>query len=416
MSKIFVQIASYRDPELVPTIRDLIAKAKYPKNLTFGICWQRDETESLEEFTDDSRFRVKEVQYHKSEGLGWARNITQKLWKGELYTLQIDSHHRFVQDWDMMCIEDYNQSLEFSKKPIITTYCTPFNPKDDCSTWNPVPCLMSQYEFSSDKLLMSMPWYIQDYKSRTKVIRARTLSGHFLFTKGKFCEEVQYDPRIYFGGYTEETSMSLRAYSHGYDFFSPYRMIMWHEYTRNYRVKHWDDHGHKTEQIKVTSGERDILSRNLVRQLFGQEDHNIPFGVYGMGPERTLHDYEIYGGFNFKKCLIQDYTIKVKEAPNPTDWENQFIKTKFDLLCNWDLEFFKVLDFKKPKFLTFAVHNKNGEELFRKDFTIENEPQYVNLENGKYSFNLETNDKPNRIVMFLFDEDKQWSPRYEKQL
>jgi len=416
MSKIFVQIASYRDPELVPTIRDLIAKAKYPENLTFGICWQRDETESLEEFTNDPRFRVMDVAYHKSEGLGWARNITQKFWKDEFYTLQIDSHHRFVQDWDMMCIDDYNQSLEFSKKPIITTYCTPFNPKDDYSIWNPTPCLMSQYEFSHDKLLMSMPWFIQDYKSRTKVIRARTLSGHFIFTQGKFCEEVQYDPRVYFGGYTEETSMSLRAYSHGYDFFSPYRMIMWHEYTRNYRVKHWEDHGHKTEQIKVTSGERDVISRNLVRQLFGQENHNIPFGIYGLGTERTLRDYEVAFGFDFKKCRIQDYTLKVKDAPNPTDWENQFIKTKFDLVCNWDLEFFKVLDFKKPKFLTFAVQNKSGEELLRKDFTIENEPQYVNLENGKYSVNLETTDKPNKIVMFLFDEEKQWSPRYEKQL
>jgi hypothetical protein len=384
--------------------------------LTFGICWQRDETESLEEFTNDPRFRVMDVAYHKSEGLGWARNITQKFWKDEFYTLQIDSHHRFVQDWDMMCIDDYNQSLEFSKKPIITTYCTPFNPKDDYSIWNPTPCLMSQYEFSHDKLLMSMPWSIQDYKSRTKVIRARTLSGHFIFTQGKFCEEVQYDPRVYFGGYTEETSMSLRAYSHGYDFFSPYRMIMWHEYTRNYRVKHWEDHGHKTEQIKVTSGERDVVSRNLVRQLFGQENHNIPFGIYGLGTERTLRDYEVAFGFDFKKCRIQDYTLKVKDAPNPTDWENQFIKTKFDLVCNWDLEFFKVLDFKKPKFLTFAVQNKSGEELLRKDFTIENEPQYVNLENGKYSVNLETTDKPNKIVMFLFDEEKQWSPRYEKQL
>jgi hypothetical protein len=35
---IFVQIASYRDPELVPTIKDCISKAKNPENLVFGIC------------------------------------------------------------------------------------------------------------------------------------------------------------------------------------------------------------------------------------------------------------------------------------------------------------------------------------------------------------------------------------------
>ena len=34
--KIFVQIASYRDPELLPTIEDMLQKAKNPENLVFG--------------------------------------------------------------------------------------------------------------------------------------------------------------------------------------------------------------------------------------------------------------------------------------------------------------------------------------------------------------------------------------------
>lgn len=37
---IFVQIAAYRDPELLPTIQDCLAKADFPDNLRFGICWQ----------------------------------------------------------------------------------------------------------------------------------------------------------------------------------------------------------------------------------------------------------------------------------------------------------------------------------------------------------------------------------------
>lgn len=413
--KIFIQIASYRDPQLVPTIEDMIAKAKNPENLVFGLCWQYDETEPVDMFDGNPQFRVSKHHYTESQGLGWARHITNTLYDGEEYTLQIDSHHRFVQDWDSIVLEDFNQALMIADKPIITTYCTPFDPTQDESTWNEVPCLMSQYEFSSDKLLMSMPWYIRDYKERKKVIRARTISGHFYFTYGKFVTEVPYDPDIYFGGYTEETTLSVRAFTNGYDFFSPYRMIMWHEYTRSYRPKHWDDHG-KESQTKKTSGERDIFARNKTRQLFGTMNYNIDMGQYDLGTVRTLHDYEVYGGFDFKKCLIQDYTLKVKEAPNPTDWENQFIKTKFDLVCDWDLEFFKKLEFTSPKFLTFAVQNRTNDELYRKDFTIESDPQYVNLENNKFSVNLETTDKPTKIVMYLFDENKQWSPRYEKQL
>ena len=416
MSKIFVQIASYRDPELVPTIRDLIAKAKYPDNLTFGICWQRDDTESLEEYTNDPRFRVVDVKYHESAGLGWARNVTQKLWKDEEYTLQIDSHHRFVQDWDALCIEDYNQALQYCKKPIITTYCTPFNPQDDPSTWNPLPCLMSQYEFSSDKLLMSMPWFIQDYKSRTKVIKARTLSGHFIFTQGKFCEEVQYDPRVYFGGYTEETSMSVRAYTHGYDLYSPYRMIMWHEYTRNYRVKHWDDHGHKTEKIKVTSGERDILSRNLVRQLFGQENHNIDFGIYGLGTQRTLRDYEVEFGFDFKKCRIQGYTLKVNEPPNPGVWEEEFRTENYETRVDWDVQFFKDNLTEGYEFITLGVIDKFGNNLYRVDFKPDVNPAVFNYTYNSHICRYQSDNKPSKLVMYGFNKVSGWTPRYEKNI
>jgi hypothetical protein len=38
--KIFIQIASYRDPELTPTIKSCLENAKYPENLVFGICRQ----------------------------------------------------------------------------------------------------------------------------------------------------------------------------------------------------------------------------------------------------------------------------------------------------------------------------------------------------------------------------------------
>ena len=46
MDTIFVQIASYRDPQLLPTLRDCIAKATRPDLLRFGVCWQRDESEA----------------------------------------------------------------------------------------------------------------------------------------------------------------------------------------------------------------------------------------------------------------------------------------------------------------------------------------------------------------------------------
>jgi hypothetical protein len=416
--KIFVQLASYRDPQLVPTMRDALKQATYPENLIFGVCWQRDDTESLEEFTDHPQVRYQTFNYNESKGLGWARSKVAELWDGEPYTLQLDSHHRFEKGWDAMMIEDYQQALTMSNNPIITTYLSPFDvaSADSCRcNLQKLPSLMSQYEFSSDKLLMSMPWYIQDWKERDTVIKARTISGHFYFVDSKFINEVPYDPDIYFGGYTEETTMSVRAWTSGYDFFSPYRPYIWHEYTRQGRPKHWEDHGVKSETDK-TSGERDMFARSKTRQLFDQEDNGIDLTGYDLGTARTLREYELFTGIDFKKQRIQDYTLKVNEPPNSLPWDEGFITNKYDISINWDIEFFKNHQFKKPKFLTLGVLTKSDVELYRHDFQIETQPQYVNLENNKFTVNIQSIDTPSKIVMYLFDEEQGWSKRYEKNI
>jgi len=98
---IFISIASYRDPELLPTLRDMVMKAKNPELLRIGICWQKTEEESIEEFLYNDNVRIYECDWKKSKGACWARHIIQKnLYKNEQYFLQLDSHHRFLQNWD----------------------------------------------------------------------------------------------------------------------------------------------------------------------------------------------------------------------------------------------------------------------------------------------------------------------------
>ena len=51
--KIFIQIASYRDPELLKTLKDCVENSDNPENLVFGICWQHskeDEWDNLDEY------------------------------------------------------------------------------------------------------------------------------------------------------------------------------------------------------------------------------------------------------------------------------------------------------------------------------------------------------------------------------
>lgn len=416
---IFVQIASYRDHRLIDTVLDMLEKADNPNLFNFGICWQYGEDEDINKFDGLSNFRIKKYHYSESEGLGWARAITNSLLEKEELTLQLDSHHKFEKHWDTMMLEDYHQAKGFSEKPILTTYLTPFEYEKEAPL-DQAPCLMSQYEFSPDKLLMSRPYYIQDYKQRKEVIKCRTISGHFYLVDSDFIKEVPYDPDIYFGGYVEETTLSVRAFTNGYDFFSPYRQYIWHEYTRNGRPKHWEDHGTKESKgyavTKKTSLDRDVYARNKTRQLFGQEEHNIELGQYGLGSVRTLRDYEIYGGFDFKRCLIQEYTLKVNEPPNPPNWEEQFISTKYDLNIEWDVDFFKKQNISNPKLLTLGILNNNGQELFRRDFTKEKDGEYLSLTKNSIDISFKSVNAPSNIVMYMMGSDEKWSERYEKKI
>ena len=418
--RIFVQLASYRDPQLVPTMRDALAKANNPQNLFFGICWQKADVETLEEFTNHPQVRYQTYHYTESEGLGWARAKVAELWKDEPFTLQLDSHHRFAKGWDTMMFEDYIQANTISDKPIISTYLTPFEVKNHNKTGdkglNQTPSLMSQYEFSADKLLMSMPWYIQDYKDRNKVIKSRTISGHFLFTKSEFLKEVPYDPDIYFGGYCEEATMSVRAWTHGYDIFSPYRQYIWHEYTRADRPKHWDDHG-KESLTQKTSGERDVYGRKKTRQLFEQEDNGIIIEEkFGLGKVRTLREYEEFTGIDFKGQRIQEHTLKVNEPPNTVPFEEGFrIPEKVKTVIEWDPEHFKSQSEQEYKFITLGVLSSSGVELVRTDFTPETHRDILS-----YQINSTTVEVPDdklkglKILMYGMKQDDTWSTPYEK--
>src|SRR5262245_61036388 len=109
-SRIFVQIAAYRDPECQWTVHDLFQKAASPDRVTVGICWQylpdKDANCFVAPMPRTRQVRTIFVNALETGGVCWARNQTQSLWQGEEYTLVIDSHTRFVPGWDAQLIDE----------------------------------------------------------------------------------------------------------------------------------------------------------------------------------------------------------------------------------------------------------------------------------------------------------------------
>lgn len=297
--RIFIQIASYRDPELLPTLRDCIAKAARPDLLRFGIALQHDGTETLGEFTGDPRFRLFECDWRESRGACWARHTLQQFYDGEEYTLALDSHHRFQRGWDRTLKAQLRRLP--SAKPLLTAYLPAYEPELPHARLPRAIKLCAADSFTDEGVLLYQPRYFGSKYRRWGAVRARFLSAHFIFASGQFVDECRHDPKLYFHG--EEISLSARAWTHGWDLFHPRHPVIYHHYTRKGRPKHWDDHDRKSG---LALGETllDYLSKQRLRALFGMEESNIDFGPFGFGAARSLAEYEAFAGVSFKDRTI----------------------------------------------------------------------------------------------------------------
>ena len=412
--KIFIQIASYRDPQLIHTIRDCDMKSSDPTKLVYSIALQHsqeDEWDQLFEFKGDPRFKVVDIDYKDSKGACWARNQLQQNYDGEEYTLQIDSHHRFVQDWDLELIGMYNQLKEKGhEKPLLTGYVSSFDPENDPAGRIQTPWKMNFDRFIPEGAVFFLPASIDNYKQLTEPIPARFYSAHFAFTTGDFVKEVPHDPEYYFHG--EEISIAVRAYTWGYDLFHPHKTVIWHEYTRKGRTKQWDD--------DKSWGGKNANSHKRNRKLFEMDGEvkDIDFGIYDFGKVRSLLDYEKYSGLSFKRRAVQKYTLDNNLAPNPILSDEEF-EESFTSIFKHCIDLNRG-QFVNDDYLFWAVifEDEKNTQINRIDL---NETEVKNLLNTTDTFikvwrTFEVEKKPSKWIVWPYSESKGWLDKIEGKL
>ena len=173
------------------------------------------------------------------------------------------------------------------------------------------------------------------------------LAAGCLFTYGEWVHEVPYDPKIYFRG--EEDSLLIRSYTHGWDMFSPIRNVVYHEYndlsnasTRSDRTLHWEDHGDHGDRTDYT----------FLLQLQA--------GI-GIGPERSIDDYQRYFGVDFAQRLIEDRTRRGVVGGASSELDGASRKRSFILNTEG------IAPRDDYKVWVFALLNAEGEEICRDD-------------------------------------------------
>jgi hypothetical protein len=276
-SSIFVSIASYCDTQIIDTLKSLYEKVSDVNRVTVCVNLQ-DTQEQLN--------KLLEIEYNKliilytpkeqAKGVVVSRNKIKKEITDERYFLQVDSHTRFKENWDLILINQLN-SLE-DPKAIITTYPNHFD----------IPDIGEKYlELAYNAPLRIRKFLTEDSKTDNRCIaenyeswrdskpfNTKWAAAGFLFTKTTWTKEVILPDNIRFNG--EEDFQTFISFLKGWNLKVCSEATIWHNY--NFKTSSDIPYREHNNKYLIEDSSSELLNKELFKE----------------GYERSLEELEEY--------------------------------------------------------------------------------------------------------------------------
>ncbi len=305
VAKIYVSIASYRDPLVQSTIDNLFITSSGSHVINVGVFVQEFSTDPI---SITNTYGGKVNYESKLPGCVFSvskcRSLANK-WLDESYdyVLQIDAHSRFENNWDDILVKEHKKTEQRTDSNVLfSTYLPGWTPflkellfsydasvisnvnynnkvakKSLFDTYELVPYLEVQMR---DNYLSTKNWYT---------------CGHFIFGPAKYFLDVVQPSWILFWG--EELYHSLMAFTNGWDVYVPYNLPVRHMYPQDVKNdmvlnKLWDDFQLEWELNKMPS--TDLVIDNILNKLTGKEH---------FGTTRSVDELYSYLGYDIGKLL-----------------------------------------------------------------------------------------------------------------
>jgi hypothetical protein len=308
METIFISVASYRDKICPTTLQSIYKNAEHPERVFVGICQQNDpdtDVDCIEEGMNKmpeyrSQVRIVRLKHQEARGPTYARFLCSTLYNGETYYLQIDSHCKFIKDWDTILIQMIlDLKASGVRKPLLSHY-TP-NYEDHSNQPDPnSPVTTICKAWFTDQNLISLEGAGWNHPEKLPKPNAYIAAGMF-FCEGYFLKEVPFDPELDFLFIGEELLLSARFYTNGWDIYTPNRNTIYHLYTRGGDPKFWDNKHTSSDQ--ASEKVRYLLGlHNDKKRLTDRQIHLL--AIYGLGTERTLDQYYEFAGIDLNKKTV----------------------------------------------------------------------------------------------------------------
>jgi [Skp1-protein]-hydroxyproline N-acetylglucosaminyltransferase len=363
---IFISLAAFREHLLYETLKGAFGRAEYPENLYVGVVMQncfgldditgetygcktgaevigkdkrgRDMTRvsdkppdinGVERFCLDIQFQhicqngqLRVLSIHESESLGpaVARYYASKLWYGEKYFLQADSHLQFAKHWDTNYVNELQVTSNYPKS-ILSMYPPGFDNGDvDSNDGTPgtrlCTCVFSGSDVEDHIIRINNGVsysYGVNYPRPTQI---PFIAAGFFFARAEFLKDVPFDPFLPWCFMGEEIALSMRAWTNGWNIYAPRKNWIAHQYRpgRMGLPKFWGSVGRTFHRGLGFSNRLQDQVVNRIKHMVGYPettkewlkekgiDHIlIDLQYYGLGNVRSREEYTKLTLIDFEK-------------------------------------------------------------------------------------------------------------------
>lgn len=217
---IFLSVISENGLDLINTINDAYDKAKFPKQLRFGVLdgSEKDQYSRLPAWRDQIRYIW--IRSHANCDRAYSRAIVQGMINGEDYLFQVSTFIRFEQDWDAILI---SQMQRIPWRSVLTSIPLRRDPTQQPRSLNQ----NELFEIVSHRsnILEGIP-APASVDPDNGPLRGDRLYTDCLFSRGCLYDHVPYDHRIAYDH--EDYTYGLRVTAAGWCIYHPLQVPIYY--------------------------------------------------------------------------------------------------------------------------------------------------------------------------------------------
>jgi len=351
---IFLSVASYRDHRLENTLKEAFSKAADPSKLFVGVvmqnCFEKCKTgvhrvspfgekpvrteisdappdangvadfcgsgEPYASYCANGQVRLLTVREEEALGPCVARYFASKLWGGEEFFVQIDSHIWFVEGWDSKLVQAMRAAP--SARPVLSTYPPGFGghwegkpgPRMCGASFSSSPVEARIIRIGASMVSAQLP------APEGTPIPAPYVAAGFFAAPSDFLRDLPFDPFLPWVFMGEEIMLSSRFFTNGYDIFAPRQNLLAHEYRPGSMglPKFWETVGRvfgrpgfNTQLMHIGICRVKYYMGYPECQPGGEDLHEgvlFEEGRYGMGTVRSLQQFFEFAGIDMANMKI----------------------------------------------------------------------------------------------------------------